>query len=61
MMDGYFEVYRSGIFIKEWRWRFRAKNGKVIYATTEGYRNKMDCTATIPVLEGKTREWREYA
>ena len=28
---------------KEWRWRIIANNGKVIAASSEGYKNKQDC------------------
>lgn len=27
----------------EWRWRRKAKNGQIIGAATEGYKNKKDC------------------
>jgi uncharacterized protein YegP (UPF0339 family) len=29
----------------EWRWRRVAANGKVVGASTEGYKNKSDCIA----------------
>ena len=29
----------------EWRWRHTAVNGNIIGASTEGYKNKADCTA----------------
>ena len=37
------EFYRSGIFRKNWYWRIRATNGKIIGASSEGYRNRLDC------------------
>lgn len=27
----------------EWRWRRTASNGKVVGASSEGYKNKQDC------------------
>jgi uncharacterized protein YegP (UPF0339 family) len=45
-VTGYYEIYRSGI---QWRWRFRARNHKVI-ADGEAYRNKADCLAAIELL-----------
>jgi uncharacterized protein YegP (UPF0339 family) len=29
----------------EWRWNRKAPNGKIVGASTEGYRNKADCEA----------------
>lgn len=28
---------------KEWRWRRKASNGKIVGASTQGYVNKSDC------------------
>jgi len=41
------EIYKSGIFIKGWRWRIRAANGKIIAAATESYKNKQDCECNL--------------
>lgn len=40
-----FEMYskRDWKLRKQWRWRIRANNGKIIAASSEGYFNKMDC------------------
>ena len=27
----------------EWRWRRTASNGRIVGASTEGYKNKQDC------------------
>ena len=37
------EFYKSGIIFREWRWRVRATNGKIIGASSEGYKNRLDC------------------
>ncbi len=34
------EIYKNE---DEWRWRITATNGKIIGASTEGYKNKIDC------------------
>ena len=41
MADPQFEVYadKAG----EWRWRFRASNGKIIADSGEGYKDQQDC------------------
>lgn len=44
---GTFELYRSGLF-RQWRWRYRANNGRVVFASTESYWNKRDCLTGIP-------------
>ena len=28
---------------KEWRWRRKAANGRIVGASSEGYKNKVDC------------------
>lgn len=52
MSNGRFELYRSGIIRKGWRWRYRAPNGLIIFASTESYINKEDCRRVIPTLAG---------
>lgn len=47
---GHFELYQSGIFFKEWRWKYIAPNGRVVFAATEGYKNKLDAFNSIPTL-----------
>lgn len=47
---GTFELFRSGFFFKEWRWRFVASNGRTVFSSTEGYENKLDCRNSIPTL-----------
>ena len=29
----------------EWRWKVKAANGKIVEASTEGYKNKEDCVS----------------
>lgn len=42
------EIYRDKS--KEHRWRVRAKNGKIICAGTEGYKNKQDMMDAITAV-----------
>jgi uncharacterized protein YegP (UPF0339 family) len=35
------EFYRSK---GQWRWRIRARNGKIIGAASEGYKRRIDCS-----------------
>lgn len=35
---------------KQWRWRVKAANGKVIGASTEGYWNRADCVRNMEQL-----------
>ena len=55
-----FEIYRSGIIFREWRFRIVARNGRIL-ASSEGYKNfgdaenavwliKHEC-ASAPVVE----------
>ena len=30
---------------KEWRWRRVARNGRIVGASSEGYKNRVDCVA----------------
>ena len=39
------EVYKDAA--KEWRWRIVAKNGDIIAASCEGYKNKVDAEKNL--------------
>lgn len=47
-----FTVYRSGLVFRDWRWRLRARNGRIIATSGEGYRNKADCYAAVDLIKG---------
>lgn len=47
--ESYFYVYLD--FRREWRWRFRARDEKIIADSGEGYANKSDCEAAISLLK----------
>ncbi len=32
---------------EEWRWQIKAANGNIIGASTEGYKNKVDCVDNL--------------
>ena len=40
------EFYQEAIS-KDWRWQIKAINGKIIGASTEGYKNRVDCEANL--------------
>ena len=44
-----FEIYtsRSVTLRKQWRWRLRAANGRIIATSGEGYHNRADMLAII--------------
>ena len=44
-MGGRFEIYVN--WRRQWRWRRRAENGKILYAATEGYKNFADCLSCL--------------
>ena len=41
-----FYIYQSS----GWRWRAKAKNGKIIADSSEGYKNKGDCLSALKSL-----------
>ncbi|TLX70481.1 DUF1508 domain-containing protein [Pseudomonas nicosulfuronedens] len=45
----YFFIYKDAA--KEWRWRFTAKNSKIIAVSSEGYHNLSDCEHSISLLK----------
>jgi uncharacterized protein YegP (UPF0339 family) len=47
-----FEIYRSGFFRKEWRWRFIATNGRTIAVSSEGYADIRDCRSGVRLMQG---------
>jgi uncharacterized protein YegP (UPF0339 family) len=53
-----FEVYpaRPGLLLrKQWRWRLRAANGRIIATSGEGYNNRQDCLATLNTIRDEAR------
>jgi len=44
-----FEVFRSRN--KQWRWRLRSVNGKIIANAGESYRRRIDCMAGIKLVK----------
>ncbi len=40
-----FELFRDKR--SEWRWRFRATNGRIVFITSEGYKNRKDAIAAM--------------
>lgn len=47
--DPYFYVYRDAK--REWRWRFRASNEKIIADSGEGYTHQSDCEHATALLK----------
>lgn len=41
LMNDKWEFYQDNR--NEWRWRRTAPNGKIVGASTEGYKNRSDC------------------
>lgn len=41
------QVYKSR---GEYRWRVRARNGRILGASSEGYKHRCDCVANIVTL-----------
>lgn len=48
-----FELYRNTR--KEYRWRLKAANGKIMADSGEGYINKADCSAGIEWVKQNAR------
>ena len=42
---GHFNMYRDDK--GEWRWQFKASNGKIMADSGEGYKTKRSCKAAI--------------
>lgn len=49
-----FEIYRGAA--REWRWRLRASNGKIVADSGEGYNNQADCEAGLILVAGTTAQ-----
>ena len=45
----HFQIYRTK-FRREWRWRLRAANNRII-ASGEGYRNRQDCVDAVALVQ----------
>ena len=47
-----YEIYQDSA--REWRWRYRAANNKIIGVSGEGYVNKVDCRHSITLMKQST-------
>lgn len=47
-MKARYEIYQD--VAKEWRWRFKAKNGRIVADSAEGYKNRDDCYHAIDLI-----------
>lgn len=45
----YFYIYKDNA--NEWRWRFTAKNGKIISISSESYHNLTDCEHSVSLMK----------
>lgn len=48
-MAAQFEIYKDSA--KEYRWRFRATNGRIVADSGEGYGSKANCQAGIDIVK----------
>ena len=57
---GHYEIYPAGGLIgTQWRWRFRANNGRIV-ASGEAYYNFADCQHAVDLLKASgTAEVRQ--
>jgi uncharacterized protein YegP (UPF0339 family) len=49
-----FEVFRNRK--KEWRWRLRAANGRIVANSGESYRRRIDCMDGINLVRGTSQQ-----
>ncbi len=49
MADGTFTIYQDKA--GEFRFRFRSTNGNIIFASSEGYKDKRDCKRAIEIAQ----------
>ncbi len=54
MSVSYFYVYKDAANF--WRWKFVAKNGKIIADSAESYINLVDCEHGISLLKEQCKE-----
>jgi len=47
-----FHIYKDAK--KEWRWRLKAANGKIIADSGEGYTSKQGCRNALALIKGTT-------
>ena len=42
-MEDKWEIYTDSV--NEWRWRRTASNGRIVGASSQGYKNRVDCVS----------------
>lgn len=67
----FFEIYKSGLIRKNWKWRLRSNNHKIL-ASGRGFNNKYSCIKSIKLIKNyinnskiyvknrKNQEWELY-
>lgn len=56
------EIYRSGVFFKDWRWRITSvNNGKIVGASSEGFKNRLDCNRNMLLVKNALNQLQEYS
>ncbi|MBF0676019.1 DUF1508 domain-containing protein [Pseudomonas sp.] len=45
----YYYIYKDNV--GQWRWRFTAKNGKIIAMSSESYYNLTDCEHAVGLIK----------
>jgi len=49
-MKSYPIEYYKTLITRQWRWRVKADNGKIIGASSESFKNKIDCIQNAQLL-----------
>jgi len=48
----HFKIYKDTT--GDWRWNFKAANGRIVADSAEGYRNRSDCLNGISLVQGSS-------
>lgn len=50
MNTSYYTIYKDRL--GQWRWNYRASNGRIIADSAEAYHNRADCLNGISIMKG---------
>jgi uncharacterized protein YegP (UPF0339 family) len=50
----YYKIFKD--VVGDWRWHYKASNGRTIAHSGEGYRNKSDCLNGISIMKGSSTD-----
>lgn len=50
-------IFKQNAFTRQWRWKIKASNGRIIASSSEGFFNKKDCEHNLEITCNTIQEF----